>query len=160
MEVHDIKQLLSEFFQGHVEAARKKEIDVQLHLPEQSIMAPIDVVYLGRIVDNLLSNAIKYTLRGKKVFMSLTGSDHDFSIKIRDQGQGFTEADQEKMFRKFQKLSAQPTAGESSTGLGLSIVKNLVDKMNGKISFESRKDIGSEFTVIFQRDRKGEEQVA
>jgi signal transduction histidine kinase len=68
-------------------------------------------------------------------------------ISIKDEGQGISADDQKKMFRKFQKLSARPTGGESSTGLGLSIIKVLVEKLGGKITFESAVGKGTTFYV-------------
>lgn len=68
-------------------------------------------------------------------------------IEIQDEGPGLTEDDMKKMFGKFARLSAQPTAGEHSTGLGLSIVKKLVEAMNGKVWCESEPGKGATFIV-------------
>jgi signal transduction histidine kinase len=68
-------------------------------------------------------------------------------IEIEDQGPGITEADMKKLFGKFARLSAQPTGGEHSTGLGLSIVKKLVEAMNGRVWCESEPGKGAKFIV-------------
>ncbi|NTW50403.1 MAG: ATP-binding protein, partial [Chlorobiales bacterium] len=69
-------------------------------------------------------------------------------FEVKDEGQGLTKEDQEKLFGKFQRLSARPTGGESSTGLGLSIARQLVELQGGKILAESAgKDKGSLFIV-------------
>ena len=68
-------------------------------------------------------------------------------IKFIDEGPGLTELDKEKMFNKFQKLSAKPTGNESSTGLGLYIVKRIVERHEGKIWVESEIGKGSSFIV-------------
>ena len=68
-------------------------------------------------------------------------------IEISDQGPGLTDDDMKKMFGKFARLSAQPTGGEHSTGLGLSIVKKLVEAMNGKVWCESEPGKGATFIV-------------
>ena len=68
-------------------------------------------------------------------------------IEVKDEGPGLTPEDKEKLFVKFAKLSAQPTAGESSTGLGLSIVKKLTDIIGGVIICESEPGKGTKFTV-------------
>ena len=73
------------------------------------------------------------------------------SIAIKDEGPGISAEDQQKMFRKFQRLSARPTGGEHSSGLGLSIVKKLVEQMQGEIVLESTEGQGSTFTVYFPR---------
>ena len=66
---------------------------------------------------------------------------------VRDEGPGFSLEDQEKMFRRYGRLSALPTGGEPSTGLGLSIVKRLVDAMNGRIALTSEAGQSACFTV-------------
>jgi len=67
-----------------------------------------------------------------------------------DEGPGFTDRDKEMMFQKFAKLSAKPTAGENSVGLGLSIVKKLADLTGAKVHVESTQGKGSKFVVIFK----------
>jgi signal transduction histidine kinase len=69
------------------------------------------------------------------------------TIAVKDQGPGFSEKDKSYLFQKFKKLSARPTAGESSNGLGLAIVKTLVDRLKGSISLVSEQGKGSQFIV-------------
>jgi two-component system, sensor histidine kinase and response regulator len=68
-------------------------------------------------------------------------------VEIQDEGEGLSEEDQQKLFGRFVKLSARPTAGEHSTGLGLSIAKNLVEMMNGRIWCESKQGSGATFIL-------------
>jgi signal transduction histidine kinase len=68
-------------------------------------------------------------------------------LTIKDEGQGFSEKDKQQLFQKFRKLSARPTAGETSNGLGLAIVKTLVDRLNGTIELISERNKGSQFIV-------------
>ncbi len=159
-ETTTINCLLREKQQNFMKLAEKKDILLMMDIPETSIIANINPSYLSRIIDNLMTNAIKYTPKGKEVFLRLSESDEHFRIKIKDEGQGFSKEDQKKMFRKFQRLSAQPTAGESSTGLGLSIVKGLIEKMNGKMTFSSEKNVGTEFILTFQKREVMSVQVA
>ena len=72
-------------------------------------------------------------------------------VKVRDEGPGFTIEDQRQLYRKFQRLSARPTGGESSTGLGLSIVKALVEKMNGELICQSEEGNGATFIVKLEQ---------
>jgi signal transduction histidine kinase len=101
---------------------------------------------LQRIIDNLVSNALKFTPVGGHVKVSIV-CEKNFSISVSDTGPGISEEDQRKMFRKFQKLKARPTAGESSTGLGLSIVKALTERLSGSIQVASELGQGTTFTV-------------
>ncbi len=125
--------------------ARTKEIVLQFTPATQKINAVTDADMYGRVVENLLSNAIKFSPANKTVAIALTETPHKVVLEIRDEGPGISQADQHKMFRKFQRLSARPTAGENSTGLGLSIVKALVEKLKGEISVESTLGKGTSF---------------
>jgi len=102
-------------------------------------------------VQNIISNAIKFSQPNKKIYITIRNSEEPqhIDISIKDEGPGFTENDKKKLFQKFAKLSARPTGGEHSSGLGLSIVKKLVEMMNGKIRVESEHGKGAEFILTF-----------
>lgn len=103
---------------------------------------------LAQVIDNLVTNAIKFSQNGRSVTLGAsTGPLQWVHFTVSDQGPGFTEADREKMFRRYGRLSARPTGGEPSTGLGLSIVKRLVETMNGRIQLDSEAGQGACFTV-------------
>ena len=72
-------------------------------------------------------------------------------VSIKDEGPGFTDEDKKKLFQRFAKLSARPTGGELSTGLGLSIVKKIIEMMNGKIELRSEFGAGAEFIISFPK---------
>lgn len=130
--------------------AQAKRKDIRIHWPAEAASLRIvsNRTSLSRILDNLLSNAIKFSPKGKEIHVSaLQNGDGDIQISVRDDGPGISEADQRKLFKRFQRLSARPTAGESSTGLGLAITKTLVEKMGGSISLQSSLGQGAEFTV-------------
>ncbi len=102
---------------------------------------------LMRIVDNLLSNAIKFSHPNTNVYVLLQIEDNRCQLSVKDEGQGMSEQDQQLMFKKFQKLSAKPTGNEASTGLGLSIIKALVNQLQGDILVKSELDKGTTFTI-------------
>lgn len=103
--------------------------------------------YITRILDNLISNAIKFSFFGTQVAITVTCEDDKLMLIVKDQGPGFSDEDRLVMYQKFKKLSARPTAGESSNGLGLAIVKILVDRLHGDIELMSEPGQGSEFVV-------------
>lgn len=105
-----------------------------------------DPSYLGRIIDNLLSNAIKFSPRNAIVEIAAGWRSGCIHLSVKDMGPGFTNEDLGQLYQKFRKLSAQPTAGESSHGLGLAIVKTLVDRLGGTIEVDTSGK-GSEFLV-------------
>ena len=103
---------------------------------------------LREAIDNLVSNAIKYSPIGGKIAVAVTHEGSDTVIRIADEGAGLSPEDLGRLFGRFQRLSAKPTAGESSTGLGLSIVKRIIDMHGGHVTAESTgPGQGSTFTV-------------
>lgn len=100
-----------------------------------------------QIIDNLVSNALKFSPPGSTVTVRQSTRDGRVRFAVADEGPGLTEEDRERMFKDFQKLSARPTGNESSTGLGLSIVKRIVDAHAGEITVRSTWGQGAEFIV-------------
>jgi two-component system sensor histidine kinase/response regulator len=129
------------------EAARRKKITIQTKFPAETVLALADTLALDQILDNLISNALKFSPPDKQIFLSVRAVNHHAECVIRDEGPGFTAEDKAKMFRRYGRLSARPTGGEPSTGLGLSIVRKLVVGMGGKLICESVPGNGAAFTV-------------
>lgn len=128
--------------------AKKKSLHLIIHEAPHA-MAYTDEKLLIQILDNLISNAIKYSPQQTKITLQTARAGHEsIEIIVRDQGLGMSNDDLQRVFGKFQRLSAQPTANESSNGLGLSIVKHLVTALGGTIRVESDgKNQGTTFTV-------------
>lgn len=151
-EPHYTNFSLSSFIHDRVNAFRHyasiKEIEIKLIERGVEDIA-LDQEYLARIIDNLLSNAVKFSPRNSFVIVSVEQVDGFYSIEVKDQGPGFSDLDKKQLFQKFKKLSARPTAGETSNGLGLAIVKILVDRMSGVIELNSVYGEGSEFVLRF-----------
>ncbi len=102
---------------------------------------------LEEVFDNLVSNALKYSPPGSKTIVGLKKTGDRIIVTVKDQGPGLTDEDKQKIFVEYQKLSAQPTGNESSTGIGLSITKKLVDLHRGFIRAESVYGKGTTFIV-------------
>lgn len=149
----DISNFLLERTEAFAPEAEAKKIHLNITRVENEEVH-IDKDYLDRIFDNLLSNAIKFSPKRSTVDISADRTDQEFWIRIKDKGPGFTPQDKEQLFQKFKKLSARPTAGESSNGLGLAIVKTLVDRLKGKIELHSDHKNGSEFVVRFPQEKQ------
>jgi signal transduction histidine kinase len=139
------------FFNAKMKAfetiAKEKKIALkqELRITKRTLIS--DEFSLGRILDNLISNAIKFTPISGEVFISLKEEGGWFVFTVEDNGPGFTEQDKFNAFKKFHKLSARPTAGESSTGLGLSIAKSLTKHLGGKLELTSQEGKGATFTL-------------
>lgn len=136
-------QKLIEEYRDRVEA---KNITLHLESPE-GLQVNADPSALHQVLDNLLSNAIKYSPQGRNVYLSVVAEDENILIRIRDEGPGISQEDQTKLYRKFTRLSARPTGGEHSTGLGLSIVKRIIEASGGAVKCESRLGEGATFIV-------------
>lgn len=102
---------------------------------------------LTQVVDNLISNAAKFSSAESQVEISLAMERDDLLFTVRDHGPGISPDDQAKLFHPFAKATARPTAGERSTGLGLSIVKRIVEAHRGKIHLESSPGQGTTLRV-------------
>lgn len=141
-----LKELLEECVRiGQTLAERKK---IRLHTTFSKIRQSLfDENRLNQAVDNLLSNAIKFSPLDTDIYISMEQEGDIAKVKVRDQGPGLSKEDQTKLFGEFQKLSARPTADESSTGLGLSIVKKIINAHNGNVWVEST--LGAGATFIF-----------
>jgi ligand-binding sensor domain-containing protein/signal transduction histidine kinase len=131
----------------HQDLAAKKMQHIELHI-ESNATVYGDEDRLTEMVGQLISNAIKYSPFGARIWVDVRQDNRVGRIEVRDEGQGLSEEDKFLMFRKFQRLSAQPTGGETSVGLGLALVKRIVDLHNGKVWAESEgKGKGATFIV-------------
>lgn len=115
--------------------------------PESSCTVNGDGVKLRESMENLVSNAIKYSPANTRITITLRRRDDTIFFAVRDEGPGMTDEDKKKLFGKFQRLSAQPTGGESSTGLGLYITRQIIDLHGGDIQVDSAPGRGSTFTI-------------
>ena len=108
----------------------------------------VDGQVFKEVVSNLVSNALKYSPPDTEVRIRMeAGSEGRVRLAVVDQGPGLTEADKAKLFQRFSRLSAQPTGGEHSVGLGLAISKRWVEAMGGRIGAEGEPGKGSMFWV-------------
>jgi len=144
-----VDRVLADICKFYQPIAAKK--DIELHLDTCEGWADLDESYARQVFENLVSNAIKFSPPQKNVWVRLIDEDGALNTEVIDEGPGISPEDQKKLFGKFQRLSAEPTGGESSIGLGLSIVKHYVDEMEGKVWCESNLGKGARFVVIFKQ---------
>lgn len=146
--IFDLNTFLIERVNIFRQHALAKQIDIKFE-PQTKDLVFLDKDYLVRIMDNLISNAIKFSPRGLMITIRFGQANGYFFISVKDQGPGFSVEDRKFLFQKFKKLSARPTASESSNGLGLAIVKTLVDQLEGNIELNTEPGKGSEFLIRF-----------
>ncbi|MBK1882063.1 GAF domain-containing sensor histidine kinase [Luteolibacter pohnpeiensis] len=128
--------------------ADAKSISLQVNMDDATSLS-VSPWVLEQVMENLTSNSIKFGPPESNVHIWFTPSERIGHIHIRDEGPGFTVADRRRMFKRYSRLSASPTANETSTGLGLSIVKRLLDQHGGSIELLSPEGSGAEFRISF-----------
>ena len=144
----NIQAYFNELIKKHEDAAKLKSIKIEKEISEDTKRFSTDTDKLQRIMDNLISNALKFSYEDSTISIKAEQKGNQLQIEVKDQGMGILKEEQSKIFQKFQKMSNKPTAGESSSGLGLSIVKTLVEQLKGTIEFESKPGKGTSFRVV------------
>ncbi len=142
----DLSHLVAQSVEQNLPNATRKEIALTVSAPD-GMWTMADKNATIQILDNLISNAVKYSPPKSSVLITVVASQDRMSVDVKDHGPGLSDDDQKKLFRKFTRLSSRPTAGESSTGLGLSIVKRLAEAMSGTVECRSALGSGSTFSV-------------
>ena len=145
-ELADLSEIAQSAIRLNNQQAFKKHIVIEFERID-AIPVFIDVDAMLRVVDNLVSNAVKYSPSGSMVWVETEKEKDHAIIRVKDQGPGLNETDKLRVFGKLQRLSAKPTAGESSTGLGLYIVKQLIEDHGGTVGVDSEYGNGACFWV-------------
>ncbi len=146
-EVFHLQEVIHHIANRHTNGGIKKDISLVFVMSNTPILVYADIKFMKEVLDNLISNAIKFSPREKIITIRAEITGGKAQISIEDQGPGLTKEDHAKLFGRFARLSAQPTDGEKSTGLGLSIVKHMVDSTGGRIWVESEPGYGAAFRV-------------
>ena len=144
-EQADIIQLIDRTIALNEQFAAKKAITIARSYKKSSVTLPLDVQKIEQVFSNLLSNAIKYSHANTGITVNVIEESARIVVEVQDEGQGISQDELEQIFLPFNLSSTQATAGESSTGLGLVIVKNIVQAHNGEIDVESELGKGSKF---------------
>ena len=123
-------------------AARAKDLQLEA-VGAEAVNAAVDPWRWREVIDNLVSNAIKFSPAGGTVSVDTRSIDGRAEVRVQDTGPGFSNEDRVRLFGAYQSLSAQPTGGETSTGLGLHLVKRIVDAHEGTIAVEDGSEGGA-----------------
>jgi signal transduction histidine kinase len=148
----EVPELVREVIETSRPLLDKKQQQIELNAPA-SLTVSGDPDRLREAIDNLMSNAIKYSPIGGRIVIAVRHDGDDAAIDVSDNGPGLSPEDMSRLFGRFQRLSAKPTAGESSTGLGLSIVKRIVELHGGQVTARSPgPGSGTTFTIALPRE--------
>lgn len=146
VRTHTLESLLMHCIGSNRKIASKKNIQLHCSFKEEQIQLKTDKQQFTQILNNLVSNAIKYSPPGSVVDISAEINTQEITIHVIDQGAGIPFDEQSRVFSPFARTSVETTGGESSTGLGLSIVKRLLESNGGRIWFKSAPGQGSAFS--------------
>ncbi|MBK1876860.1 sensor histidine kinase [Pelagicoccus mobilis] len=148
------ERMIEESCKLHKEQAKRKHIQLSCEsdAPDGTLIST-DPDWFVICLNNLISNAVKYTPEYGRVVVRTRAESKQICIEIEDTGPGIGPEDQEKLFGKFVRLSAKPTGGESSAGLGLYVVKNMCERLGVGISVRSLLGKGTTFTLMVPREK-------
>jgi two-component system, sensor histidine kinase and response regulator len=144
--VWPLSEIVEQVCDEYLKAATHKQQQLVLELSEKCPVN-IDVRRFWQVIANLVSNAIKYSPKGSTITVRVKQHKDNVRLEVQDEGPGLTEDDQERLFGFFQRLSAQPTDGEPSTGVGLAVVEQIVNLHGGKVWCDSTPGNGAMFVV-------------
>ena len=142
---HDPEELtrtVIEAARAHLPPAIELEVSCEDDLP----LVSGDPDKVRQVLTNLVDNAIKYSPDGGPVDVEVSRKNHSVRFSVADRGLGIPQAEQRRIFDKFYRVDPNLTRGVGGTGLGLYICQELVRRMNGTISVESREGEGSCFS--------------
>jgi two-component system, OmpR family, phosphate regulon sensor histidine kinase PhoR len=126
--------------------------DIEVSLSSDKVLINADEDLLNQVWINLINNSIKFTTDGGRIDVSVEESEGKIYIKVSDTGIGLSEEEQERIFERFYKADKSRTAKKGGSGLGLSIVKKIIEIHNGKIHVESEKDVGTTFNIVLPKN--------
>jgi signal transduction histidine kinase len=145
---HDIVKVIEDITMSVADYIEDKDIKLTFDTEfEEKVMA-CDVYQIERIMLNLLSNAVKFTPAGGEIYVSLSEQGSSIVIKVKDSGIGIPENMKERVFERFVQVDKSTTRSREGSGIGLSLVRALVEMHGGSISLVSEEGKGSEFTIV------------
>ncbi|MGW9685959.1 hybrid sensor histidine kinase/response regulator [Flagellimonas sp. 2504JD1-5] len=146
-EMIDVQSFLETSIRFNQVFASKKQINLEGKIKVGNLSSAFDKNKMNQVLNNLITNAIKFSHEGTRVCLKAEQKGDNLVISLQDEGQGIPEREIDLLFNPFSKTSVKSTAGEKSTGLGLMIVKKILDAHKADISVTSKVGVGSCFTV-------------
>ncbi|MDQ3189959.1 MAG: ATP-binding protein [Bacteroidota bacterium] len=132
---------------------KKSDYPIKLNL-QPAVFFPVDALTFPSILLNLYENAVKYSPKGSEIHVSLYQKNKQIHLLIADQGSGIAEQEKDNVFQKFYRIGNEETRKAKGTGLGLFIVKNIVEKHDGIIQIKNNTPKGSIFEICFDNSKE------
>lgn len=143
----DLNLVVKQQVEFHKLLAKNKQITLHMRLGDIPTLS-FDEGAIIQVIGNFIGNAIKFSPPGSAITIATEHTEKGIRFSVRDEGPGLSEEDQQLLFQEFQPLSAKPTGGEKSTGLGLAIAKKLITLHHGEVFVESQLGHGSTFCFL------------
>ena len=149
---YDIVSISEDITLSVVNYASLKSINIQFDTNVEEHIIKCDPTMIERILLNLLSNAIKFSEKNKNIYVDLKVEDKWVQIEVKDEGIGINDNVKHIIFDKFVQVDKSFTRMNEGSGIGLSIVKSMIDLHNGNISVESKVNVGSTFKILLPNE--------
>lgn len=147
IEHKDIVPFIKEIYMSFYEYAATQQINYRFECPEQELKLWFDPVQLQKVIFNLISNAFKYTPKGGKINVSISSTNTQAHISIKNNGSGIPQEAVNKIFERFYQLENGANKFTLGTGIGLALSKGIIDLHHGNIHVKSEPEQGSEFII-------------
>jgi signal transduction histidine kinase len=151
LEEVSLNELIRTAVAGHSMVAEKKGLRVVHVLSQERIILPVDKARLNQVLDNIIGNAMKFSPDGGTITVAMTQTDEEVKVVISDEGIGVPKEKQERIFERFYQVDGSVRRRFGGTGVGLAIVKRIIDAHRGDIWVESEPGKGSAFHIILPR---------
>lgn len=143
----DLRELVEEATDHFQPQAERAGIELSADVPEEPVMAAVDPVLLGRVLENLAANALRHTPKGRSVTLRARVQKDRAVLEVCDTGEGIAVQDQPRLFERFFRADKARSRASGGNGLGLAICKSLVEAHEGTIGFQSAPGVGTTFVV-------------
>ncbi len=154
----DMNEMVSELYESFIPLIDSKKQTIRMELPDEGVGCFADRDRLGQVVSNLISNASKYSPESTEIVVNMHADQEMVHVSVQDNGIGISEEDQKQLFTSFFRADNKETRAESGTGLGLVIVKGIVEMHRGRIWIESEYGKGTTVHIEFARSAELPEQ--
>jgi two-component system, OmpR family, sensor histidine kinase BaeS len=148
----DLRAVVESAVQQARPSADRKGIELIVDLPAEAIRQRHDPQRIGQVVGNLIGNAIKFTPEGGRVEVELQSSDEGAELTVADTGVGIDPQELPFVFERFYRGAQAHESRAAGSGLGLSIVRSVVEMHNGRVAISSKPGRGTEVSIVLPRD--------
>jgi signal transduction histidine kinase len=147
----DLRAVVENAVQQSEPVAARKGVELLVHLPDEAVRQPHDPPRIGQVLSNLIGNSIKFTASGGRIDVDLEATDQGAAISVTDTGEGIPPDELPHVFERFWRGSHNPQQRGVGSGLGLSIVKSIVDMHEGTVSIQSALGVGTRVRIELPR---------